>query len=139
MDIFSPEKRSLMMGRIRGRDTQPEMSVRRYLHRTGLRFKVNDKALPGRPDVVLPRYACVVFIHGCFWHRHIGCRFSTTPKSRFEFWHRKFCANKARDQRNGLELRRLRWRVLVIWGCEAVQPERLDELFWQIVSGEAAR
>ncbi len=135
VDIVSPEQRSFMIARIRGRDTRAELVVRSYLHRTGLRFKLNDRALVGSPDVVLSRFRCVVFVNGCFWHRHPACRFATTPATRKEFWQAKFAANVARDRMVHEALLRTGWRPLVIWECEIVRPENLDELFWQIVAG----
>jgi len=136
VDVVTPEQRSSMMARIRGRDTRAELAVRSYLHRTGLRFKLNDRALAGSPDVVLPKFRSAVFINGCFWHRHPGCRFATTPATRTEFWQDKFAANIARDQRVSEDLRRTGWRPLVIWECEIARSENLDELFWKIVAGE---
>lgn len=136
VDVVTPEQRSFMMKGIRGRDTRPELAVRSYLHRTGLRFKLNDRTLAGSPDIVLPKFRSVVFINGCFWHRHPGCRFATTPATRSEFWQTKFAANVARDQRVYEELRRTGWRPLVIWECDIAHPENLDQLFWQIVASE---
>lgn len=135
VDIVSTEKRSSMMGRIRGRDTQAELLVRSYLHRAGLRFKTNDRSLPGSPDLVFPKYRCVIFVHGCFWHRHPGCRFATTPASRVEFWNSKFAANMARDKKAEASLLALGWRPLTIWECEVHDLENLDNLFWQVVFG----
>ncbi|MBT2305503.1 DNA mismatch endonuclease Vsr [Variovorax paradoxus] len=125
-----------MMSGIRGTDTQPEMLVRRYLHATGLRFRVHVRSLPGRPDIVLPRYRAAVFIHGCFWHRHPGCRMATTPATRPEFWAAKFASNVTRDASNEDRLALAGWRVITIWECEVGNPELLDRLFWEIVSGE---
>ncbi|MGE8450089.1 DNA mismatch endonuclease Vsr [Delftia acidovorans] len=135
VDIVSTEKRSSMMGRIRGRDTQAELLVRSYLHRAGLRFKTNDRSLPGSPDLVFPKYRCVIFVHGCFWHRHPGCRFATTPATRVEFWNSKFAANMARDKKAEASLLALGWRTLTIWECEVHDLETLDNLFWQVVFG----
>lgn len=135
VDIVSTEKRSSMMGRIRGRDTQAELLVRSYLHRAGLRFKTNDRSLPGSPDLVFPKYRCVIFVHGCFWHRHPGCRFATTPATRVEFWNSKFAANMARDKKAEASLLALGWRTLIIWECEVRDLETLDNLFWQVVFG----
>lgn len=106
------------MSRIRGRDTTPELIVRRMAHGLGLRFRLHRKDLPGRPDIVFPRFRAAVFVHGCFWHRHNGCRFAYTPKSRVEFWMEKFKKNVAHDRRSEEALRNLGWRVLVIWECE---------------------
>jgi DNA mismatch endonuclease (patch repair protein) len=126
-DIVTPETRSRMMSGIRGRDTKPELAVRRYLHARGLRYRLHVRDLPGRPDIVLPRHRTAVFVHGCFWHRHEGCRFAYTPKSRREFWLTKLEGNAARDTRDQQRLRDLGWRVEVVWECE-VTPERLDAL-----------
>jgi DNA mismatch endonuclease, patch repair protein len=123
-DVVTPETRSRMMSGIRGRDTKPEMAVRRYLHARGFRYRLHARELPGRPDIVLPRYRVVVFVHGCFWHRHEGCRFAYHPKSRQEFWGPKLDGNAARDARDQQRLRDLGWRVDVVWECEAT-PERL--------------
>lgn len=116
-DIVSPEKRSLMMAGIRGRDTGPELAIRRGLHRRGFRYRVNARELPGRPDLKLPRYNAVVFVHGCYWHRHPNCWFATTPSTRTAFWEQKFAANVARDARAVAELRARSWRVAIVWEC----------------------
>lgn len=118
MDIVDPARRSKMMAGIQGRDTVPEMVVRRTAHRLGFRFRLYRKDLPGRPDLVFPRYRSVVFVHGCFWHRHDGCRYAYTPRSRVRFWRDKFSQNVARDRRTEDALRSLGWQVLVIWECE---------------------
>ena len=118
MDIVSQTRRSEIMARIQGRDTVPEMMVRRTAHRLGFRFRLYRKDLPGRPDLAFPRYRAVVFVHGCFWHRHDGCRFAYTPRSRVRFWTEKFRQNVARDRRTEDALRSLGWQVLVIWECE---------------------
>lgn len=122
-DIVSGRRRSEMMAGIRGRDTAPERAVRRVAHRMGLRFRLHRKDLPGRPDLVFPRHRLAVFVHGCFWHRHEGCRYAYTPKSRVAFWTRKFAGNVARDRRNEDALRDLGWRVLIVWECEARDAE----------------
>ena len=117
-DIVDTKRRSEMMARIRGRDTGPELLVRRVAHRMGLRFRLHRRDLPGRPDLVFPKHRLVVFIHGCFWHRHEGCRKSSTPKSRTGFWLEKFAANVDRDARQEAALKALGWRVFIIWQCE---------------------
>ena len=117
-DIVDSRRRSEMMSRIRGKDTVPELIVRRVAHRMGLRFRLHRRDLPGRPDLVFPRHLLAVFVHGCFWHRHGRCRYAYTPKSRIAFWTKKFADNVARDRRNEDALRDLGWRVLVIWECE---------------------
>lgn len=117
-DIVSPEKRSEMMSRIQGRNTAPEIAVRSLLHRMGYRFRLHRRDLPGRPDVVLPKHHVVVFVHGCFWHRHSGCRFAYTPKTRKKFWKEKFEGNIERDRKVQRELRKQDWKVVVVWECE---------------------
>ena len=107
-----------MMAGIRGRNTKPELLVRSWIHRQGLRFRLHVKGLPGRPDLVLPKYKTVVFVHGCFWHQHRGCRFAYTPKNNAAFWRAKLRGNVERDARHLGDLRRLGWRALTIWECE---------------------
>ena len=116
-DIVSKAVRSKMMSSIRSRNTCPEMAVRRYLHGAGFRYRLHDRSLPGVPDIVFTRFKVVIFIHGCFWHRHAGCRLAATPASNQEFWQNKFSANTNRDQRNVELLLRDGWRVIVIWEC----------------------
>lgn len=118
--------RSRLMSRIGPRDTKPEMIVRRLLHAAGYRYRLHVKDLPGSPDIVFPSRRAVVFAHGCFWHRHEGCRKATTPKTRTEFWEKKFAANKARDARQIAELERAGWRTLVVWECWTREPEELE-------------
>lgn len=117
-DIVDSKRRSRIMSRIRGRDTIPELVVRRMAHRLGFRFRLHRKDLPGCPDIVFPRFRTAVFVHGCYWHRHNGCRYAYTPKSRVAFWTEKFAKNVAHDRRSEEALRNLGWRVLVIWECE---------------------
>jgi DNA mismatch endonuclease, patch repair protein len=124
-DIVSPEKRSEMMSRIRGRDTAPEIAVRSLLHRMGYRFRLHRRDLPGRPDVVLPRHHVVVFVHGCFWHRHRACKLAYTPKTRRKFWREKFEGNIERDRTVQRKLRKLGWKVVVVWECETGPEVRL--------------
>lgn len=115
-----------MMSRIRGMDTKPELIVRSHLHRAGLRFRLHAN-LPGKPDLVLPKYKTVVFVHGCFWHRHRGCRLTTTPETNAKFWQEKFAANVRRDIFVVKTLSELGWRVLVVWACE-LTDEKLNSL-----------
>jgi len=126
-DIVDKATRSRMMSGIRGRDTRPEIAVRRFLHAAGLRFRLHVRYLPGRPDIVLPRYNSVVFVHGCFWHRHEGCKFAYAPKSRADFWREKFNSNVARDARDVEALKGAGWKVYTVWECE-VTPTRLGRL-----------
>jgi len=106
-----------MMATIRGANTKPEIALRKALHPLGLRFSLHDRKLPGRPDIVLPRWNAVIFVHGCFWHRHEGCRYATVPATRPEFWQKKFAEDVARDQRNLENLASAGWRIRVVWEC----------------------
>jgi DNA mismatch endonuclease (patch repair protein) len=129
-DIVSEAQRSYIMSRIRSSNTKPELLVRKILHGLGYRFTVNgpkNKKLPGSPDVVLPKYNTVVFVHGCFWHGHESCRTSHIPKSRTEFWEKKIGRNKARDAKNEAEVGELGWNVVVVWECELKNREKLAE------------
>ena len=109
--------------------------MRRYLHAAGMRFRVHVRKLPGTPDLVFSSKRVIIFVHGCFWHRHIGCRFATTPSTRPQIWEAKFRANVARDQRHEEELRRLGWAVITVWECELGSIEFLDKLFWLVAAG----
>ena len=117
-DTISPEHRSWNMSRIKGKDTKIEVMVRQYLFHYGFRFRKNDKRYPGKPDVVLPKYKTAIFVHGCFWHRHEGCKLATTPKTRTEFWTEKFAKNVANDRKHYEQLKEMGWNVIVIWECE---------------------
>lgn len=117
-DVVDRRTRSRMMSGIKGRDTKPERVVRSYLHRAGLRFRLHRTGLPGRPDLVFPKFRVAVFVHGCFWHRHESCRFATTPASNVAFWQAKFAQNVDRDSRVQRELRRAGWRVVTVWECD---------------------
>lgn len=134
-DIISKKKRSWNMSRIRSRDTKPELLVRSILHQAGYRFRLHVSKLPGKPDIVLPKYKTVIFVHGCFWHRHRGCKYAYTPKSRVKFWEEKFRQNIARHKTVTTELKRLGWQVLVVWECEVSEPEKmLKNLVSKLVS-----
>ncbi len=124
-DRIAPEARSRNMARIRGRDTAPELRVRSALHSMGFRFRLHRRDLPGTPDVLLQRHRIALFVHGCFWHRHPGCRGATDPKTRSEFWQAKFAANVARDLLTGSALASAGWRIVVIWECETRNPAAL--------------
>lgn len=122
---ISPETRSRMMAGIRGKDTKPELTIRRHLHAEGFRFRLFRRDLPGRPDIVLPRWRVAAFAHGCFWHGHAGCSYFRLPKTRPEFWEAKILRNTERDQEAIAQLRDAGWRVAVIWECALRrQPER---------------
>jgi DNA mismatch endonuclease (patch repair protein) len=138
-DTLTPAERSERMSRIKGRDTKPELWVRRILHSHGFRFRLHRKDLPGRPDIVLPKYGAVVFVQGCFWHAH-HCQKGRVPGTRGEFWKAKFEGNKKRDVRNTRALRTDGWRVFTIWECELSKPgtrERaVDKLIKKLRRGE---
>lgn len=129
-DSVSPEVRSKMMSGIRGKDTKPEIQVRRYLHALGFRYSLHRRDLPGHPDLVLSKHRAVVFVHGCFWHAHPNCRYATTPSTRREFWSAKLTANRARDQAAISLLLSQSWRVAVVWECALRRSPKaaLDEL-----------
>ena len=132
VDIVDPRTRSRMMSSIRPVDTSPELAVRRYLHAAGLRFRIHDRGLPGRPDIVLARHRVALFVHGCFWHRHPGCRFASIPASNAAFWQQKFERNVRRDREITAALEASGWTVSVVWECEVGDVERLDQLYWCI-------
>ena len=117
VDFLTPAERSTRMSRIRSRNTSPEVALRKALHALGLRFRLDNRKLPGKPDLILPRYKAAVFVHGCFWHRHDGCKIATIPKSNTEYWVQKFDRNVARDARVIDELESSGWRVFVAWEC----------------------
>lgn len=125
MDRLSKQRRSWNMSRIHGRDTKPEKIVRSALHRAGFRFRLCGKKLPGHPDIVLSKYKTLVFVHGCFWHRHKGCGMAYLPKSRVSFWTTKFSNNQKRDKLVRRILRDAGWKVFVIWECEALRERAL--------------
>lgn len=129
-DIVDKKTRSRMMSGIRGKNTKPELAVRSYLHRVGLRFRLHAN-LPGRPDLYFPKYRTAVFVHGCFWHRHPGCRFAATPKSNETFWNQKFVKNVERDNHVQEEMAQYGLKSIVLWECE-ISQERLRALVAQI-------
>lgn len=133
-DSISKEKRSWNMSRIRGKDTSIEVKVRKYLFSKGFRFRKNVTNLPGKPDIVLPKYKTVIFIHGCFWHRHSDCKYSYTPKTNHEFWEKKFAVNVANDEKAKKQLEATGWSVITLWECDiekrfdATMTALLDQL-----------
>jgi DNA mismatch endonuclease (patch repair protein) len=139
MDILTTEARSRAMSRIRGKDTNAEMAVRKAATRLGYRYRLHRRDLPGSPDLVFPRRRTVVFVHGCFWHRHAHCKYSYSPKSNVEFWSRKFQSNVARDERVKGELERLGWRVVVIWECQTKEPDGLTRTLKTYLENEIGR
>lgn len=124
-DVFSPEKRSWIMSRVKGRDTRPELIVRSMIHRMGFRFRVHRRDLPGNPDIVLPKHRKIIFVHGCFWHGHPGCPRAKRPATNKEFWNAKIDANIERDKRVQRELQSMGWDVLVVWQCGIREQSKL--------------
>jgi DNA mismatch endonuclease, patch repair protein len=127
-DTLSPLRRSALMASVKGRGNTPETVVRSYLHQNGLRFAQNPSRLPGRPDIVLPSRLSVVFVHGCFWHGHLGCRRAALPKTNTEWWRTKIARNRARDRKAAATLRNQGWHVFTVWTCSDLSPGRLAEL-----------
>lgn len=122
------EKRSAIMRAVPRKDSKPEILVRRTLHALGYRFRLHARQLPGTPDIVLPKYRIAIFVHGCFWHRHEGCRLSSTPRTRADFWQAKFDRNVARDRAATSALEAIGWRVLIVWECETRHADQLRHL-----------
>jgi len=134
-DVLTPDQRSYNMSCIKNKNTKPEKIVRNFLFSKGLRYRKNDRRYPGHPDVVLPKYKTVVFVHGCFWHLHENCRYARLPKSNIDYWSKKLTKNKERDAREQAELRNMGWKVIVVWECELKKDKRqqtLDNLYKQI-------
>jgi DNA mismatch endonuclease (patch repair protein) len=117
-DVHSKETRSYNMSRIKGKNTKPEMLVRKFLHANGYRYKLHDKSLPGKPDIVLPKYKTVIFVHGCFWHGHKNCRYFVVPKTRTDWWLNKINGNIEKDKKVLKGLQTTGWKVVIIWGCK---------------------
>ena len=136
-DRVSKEKRSEIMSHVTGKETKPEIIVRKYLFARGLRYRKNVKRLPGTPDIVFPKYKTAVFVNGCFWHGHKGCKYSHLPSSNFEYWEKKIADNIERDERKKRELEGLGYRVLIIWQCQLksnTKIETLEALYHNIVN-----
>ena len=131
MDRLTPERRSWLMSRVKAKHTSPELIVRRKAHALGLRFRLHRKDLPGTPDLIFPKYSTVVFVHGCFWHRHPGCPKAGMPKSRVRFWKEKFARNVKRARRDERQLNDLGWSVGVIWECETKNLSTVERLLMQ--------
>jgi len=127
IDVVNKATRSRMMAGIRARDTKPEIIVRKYFHKSGFRFRLSPSDIVGKPDIVLPKYRAVVFVHGCYWHRHAGCKYATTPNTNKAFWISKFESNLARDGFVKNKLEKDGWRVDVVWECE-INEKQLDSL-----------
>lgn len=127
-DVVDPETRSRMMSGIKGKNTRPELLVRKKLYAAGLRYRLHVKDLPGRPDIVLPKYRTVILVHGCFWHQHANCRLAAKPKSNVEFWASKLSSNIQRDAETTAKLVALGWQVIIVWECEAASSTRITEV-----------
>ncbi len=125
-DIMDSEARSVRMSKIRAKDTKPEMLVRRFLHANGFRYGLHSRKLPGSPDIVLRKHNTVIFVHGCFWHMHANCKYAQVPKARSNFWIQKFERNAENDKKHAKALRKLGWKVIVIWEC-SLKPSRLQK------------
>ncbi len=132
MDNKTKAERSLNMSRIRAKDTKPELTIRRLLFADGFRYRIHVKTLPGTPDLVLPKYRAVIFVHGCFWHGHDGCKYAKLPETHGEFWRDKISKNKERDQRVRQELVSGGWRVLTIWTCSIKNQAKVKETYTQV-------
>ena len=132
MDVHDKKTRSYNMSCIKGKNTKPEEIVRKYLFSQGFRYRKNDKRLPGTPDIVLPKYRTVIFVNGCFWHGHQGCRYFVVPKTNTDFWMNKIDTNRIRDQKKISELEAMGWKVIVIWECE-LKPGKQDDTLGKIV------
>ena len=138
-DMHTKEVRSYNMSRIRSKNTKPEELVRKYLFSKGLRYRKNDKRYPGHPDIVLPKYHTIVFVHGCFWHLHNGCRYAVMPSSNVEFWSNKLNTNKLRDKRTKSALEAMGWNVLIVWECQLrkdVREYTLQKLYYSILQAD---
>ena len=137
-DIYSKEKRSEVMSKIRGKETKPEILVRKYLFSKGFRYRINDKRYPGKPDIVLPKYHTIIFIHGCFWHGHENCKAAKLPETNTDFWKKKISDNIIRDRKNIGKLRGEGWKVIIIWLCEIknknVRENRMKRLISEITN-----
>jgi len=131
-DVHEPETRSYNMSQISGKDTKPEMIVRKFLHRNGFRYRLHVKELPGKPDLVLPKYNSVIFVHGCFWHVHKDCKYFKLPQTNTNFWKEKLYGNKERDEKHIQKLEKEGWNVIVVWECE-LKPGKKEKTLIKIV------
>jgi DNA mismatch endonuclease (patch repair protein) len=133
VDHVSTQKRSAIMAAVRSRHTRPELGVRKIVYGMGYRYRLHAKDLPGTPDLVFRTQKKVLFVHGCFWHRHARCRYATLPKSRTSFWATKFTSNVARDRRNRRDLKKAGWEILVVWQCQLNRPDRLAKQIYEFL------
>ena len=131
-DVHNKETRSYNMSQIKGKNTKPEMLVRKFLHAQGFRYKLHDKTLPGKPDLVLPKYKTVIFIHGCFWHGHKGCKYYVVPKTRTDWWLQKINGNIANDEKAVKALKKDGWKIITIWECE-LKRDKLENTLKKVI------
>jgi len=132
-DVHTPEVRSFNMSRIKGKDTKPEIIVRKFLHLQGFRFRLHKKKLPGKPDIVLKKYNTVIFVHGCFWHGHNKCKYFVIPKTRTDWWINKIVKTKKVDKGNNIRLRKMGWKIITIWECE-LKPKKIEKAFSKLIN-----
>jgi DNA mismatch endonuclease (patch repair protein) len=132
-DVHEPEIRSYNMSQIKGKDTKPEILVRKFLHASGFRYRLHDKKLPGKPDIVLPKFNTIVMVHGCFWHGHDGCKYYVVPKTRTKYWLDKINTNRRKDKENEIKLKMLGWDVLTVFECE-LKPEKRDKILINLLN-----
>ncbi|MEI9958002.1 MAG: DNA mismatch endonuclease Vsr [Ferruginibacter sp.] len=135
-DVHTTAQRSFNMSRIKSKDTKPEMLVRKFLHAHGFRYRLHNKKLPGKPDIVLPKYKTVIFVHGCFWHGHEGCKYYVVPKTRTEWWLNKINTNKSNDSKAVLALKKDGWKVIEIWECD-LKRTAIQKTFSQLLQNKA--
>ncbi|MEW6129316.1 MAG: DNA mismatch endonuclease Vsr [Acidobacteriota bacterium] len=133
-DIFSKDKRSQIMSKISGKETKPEILVRKFLFAAGFRYRKNDKRLPGKPDIILPKYQTAIFVHGCFWHHHKNCKFAALPQTNNEFWKNKIEGNANRDNLARRQLKKLGWQVIVIWQCQLKNKSLFSKCMNQLIT-----
>lgn len=132
MDVFSKSKRSDIMSKVSGKDTRPELLVRKYLFSKGFRYRKNVKDMPGKPDILLLKYKTIIFVHGCFWHGHEGCDAAKLPASNVDYWIKKISSNIKRDSQNIQQLRMLGWNIIVVWECE-LKPKIRENILEQLI------
>jgi DNA mismatch endonuclease (patch repair protein) len=131
-DVHTKEQRSFNMSQIKSKNTKPEMLVRRFLHASGFRYKLHDKTLPGKPDIVLPKYKTVIFIHGCFWHGHKDCKYFVVPKTRTEWWLNKINSNIANDEKAITALKKEGWKIIMLWECN-LKPSTTQKTLYSLL------
>lgn len=132
MDVHSKKQRSFNMSQIKGKNTKPEVLVRKHLFSKGFRYRINDKRYPGKPDIVLPKYKIILFIHGCFWHQH-DCKYFKWPKTNLAFWKNKIEGNIIRDRNNISELEKMGWKIIIIWECEISSKQKLESKMNKVI------